>query len=139
MDGAIEVLTDATIGCRKCPCWQRDMKTRIAAKTLVDGATVNAVARGYGVRTNHLSEWRRIVRAGKFVLPNLCGVSFVPITVEQPTATLPKVPETEKGVIDVLKGNMAIRLSSLDSTPPTDYPPLSNCSSADPAEDWLSI
>ncbi|KKM00574.1 hypothetical protein LCGC14_1803050, partial [marine sediment metagenome] len=47
-----------------------------------------------------------MAREGKLLLPNLDGVCFVPVAVEQPTATLPDVPETEMGVVDVLKGNV---------------------------------
>ena len=112
MDGTIEFLTDAGVGRRRCPRWPQDVKARIVAETLVDGATVNAVARRYGMRPNHLSEWRRMAREGKLVLPNLDGVSFVPVAVEEPTAALPDAPETEVGVIDVLKGNVTIRLAA---------------------------
>ena len=112
MDGTIEFLTDAGVGRRRCPRWPQDVKARIVAETLVDGATVNAVARRYGMRPNHLSEWRRMAREGKLVLPNLDGVSFVPVAVEEPTTPLPNAPETEMGVIDVLKGNVTIRLAA---------------------------
>ena len=114
MDGTIEFLTDAGVGHRRCPRWPQDVKARIVAETLVDGATVNAVALRYGMRPNHLSEWSRMAREGKLILPNLDGVSFVPVAVavEKLTAALPDVPETEMGVIDVLKGNVTIRLSA---------------------------
>ena len=113
MDGTIEFLTDAGKGGRRCPRWPQDVKARIVAETLVDGATVNAVAQRYGMRPNHLSEWRRMAREGKLVLPNLDGVSFVPVAIEEPTtAALPDVPEAVIGVIDVLKDNVTIRLSA---------------------------
>ncbi|MBB3995739.1 transposase [Sulfitobacter undariae] len=112
MDGTIEFLTDAGKGGRRCPRWPQDVKARIVAETLVEGATVNAVARRYGLRPNHLSEWRRMAREGKLVLPNLDGVSFVPVAIEETSADLPDVPETEMGVIDVLKGNVTIRLTA---------------------------
>ncbi len=112
MDGMTEFLTETGKGGRRCPRWPNDVKARIVAETLVEGATVNAVARQYGMRPNHLSEWRRMAREGKLVLPNLDGVSFVPVAIEEPAAILPDVPEAEMGVIDVLKGGVTIRLSA---------------------------
>ena len=112
MDGMTEFLTDAGKSGRRCPRWPNDLKARIVAETLVAGATVNAVARQYGMRPNHLSEWRRMAREGKLVLPNLDGISFVPVAIEEPAATLPDVPEAVIGVIDVLKGDVTIRVTA---------------------------
>ncbi|KKN00724.1 hypothetical protein LCGC14_1134950 [marine sediment metagenome] len=112
MDCTIEVLTDAGGSRRRCRRWPEEVKARIVAETLVDGATVNAVARRYGMRPNHLSEWRRMAREGNLVLPNLDGVSFVPVAIEEPAAALPDVPEIEVGVIEVLKSNVTIRLAA---------------------------
>jgi transposase len=87
------------------------VKARIVAETLVDGATVNAVARQYGMRPNHLSEWRRMAREGKLVLPNLDGVSFVPVAIEDPVI-LPDVSEDVVGTLDLIKGDVVVRLAA---------------------------
>lgn len=112
MDSTIKVLTDTGGDRRRCRRWPEEVKARIVAETLVEGVTVNEVARRYGMLPKHLSEWRRMAREGKLVLPNLDGVSFVPVAIEEPIPTLPDVPEAEIGVIDVLKGNVTIRLAA---------------------------
>ncbi len=111
MDGTIEFLTDTGAVRRRCRRWPEEVKARIVAETLVDGATVNAVARQYGMRPNHLSEWRRMAREGKLVLPNLDGVSFVPVVIEEPVV-LPDVPEDAVGTLDLIKGDVVVRLAA---------------------------
>lgn len=112
MDGTIEFLTDTGGDRRRCRRWPEEVKARIVAETLVNGATVNAVARRHGMRPNHLSEWRRMAREGKLVLPNLDGLTFVPVIVEEPSVPLPDAPLAEAGTLDLLKGDVTIRLDA---------------------------
>lgn len=58
MDGITEFLTDAGVGRRRCPRWPQDVKARIVAETLVDGATVNAVARRGPIICRNGVVWR---------------------------------------------------------------------------------
>lgn len=55
MDGTIEFITNTSGDRRRFRRWPEEVKARIVAETLVDGATVNAVARRHGMRPNHLS------------------------------------------------------------------------------------
>ena len=117
MDGTIEFLSDVGGGRRRCRRWPKEVKVRIVAETLVEGATVNEVARRHGMRPNHLSEWRRSAREGKLVLPNLDGMIFVPVTVEDPVVVVPDLPDIDTCMLDILRGDVTIRLSA--DTPAT--------------------
>ena len=112
MDGTIEFLTDTGGDRRRCRRWPEEVKARIVAETLVDGATVNAVARRHGMRPNYLSEWRRMAREGKLVLPNLEGIAFVPVAIDEVDVLLPDLPVTDAGTLDLLKGDVTIRLNA---------------------------
>jgi hypothetical protein len=79
MEAMSEFLVDAVRGPRGQRRWPHELKARIVAETLVDGATVKGVAERYDMVPSHLSDWRRMAREGKLVLPNLDGVSFVPV------------------------------------------------------------
>jgi transposase len=117
MEISDEFLTDDGSDRRRCPRWPRDVKARIVAETLVEGATVNGVARRYGLRPNHLSEWRRQAREGKLVLPNLDEVVFAPLVVAEPEVSRPISTEAPSALekIDLIKGDITVRLCATTS------------------------
>ena len=108
--------------------WPDEVKARIVAESLKPGATVNAVAARYGLRANHLSEWRSRARDGRLVLPAVeeDDFCFAPIVVSDGVggADVPAVagqPTKSDGLsckpIEIEIGQVTIRL---DGTPSSD-------------------
>ncbi|MDC0739707.1 transposase [Cognatishimia sp. SS12] len=64
--------------------WPPELKARIVAETLLEGETVNAVAKRYELIPSVVSDWRRMARQGKLVLPNLEGMDFVSVEMAVP-------------------------------------------------------
>ena len=92
--------------------WPDDLKARIVAETLVPGATVNEVARKYGMRANHLSAWRRMAKDGELVLPAPNPeAEFAPLVVFdiEPASSAPE-PEPVSAAIEIVSGSVAVRL-----------------------------
>lgn len=92
--------------------WPSELKARIVAETLIEGETVNAVAKRYELIPSTVSDWRRMARQGKLVLPNLDGMDFVPVEIETPTPVVRSLPATSSCTIDVVKHDVTVRLDA---------------------------
>ena len=103
--------------------WPDEVKALIVAETLKPGATVNAVAARYGLRANHLSEWRKRARDGRLVLPAVEDDSFcfAPVIVSEGSggAHAPAVAEEPatpaappSAPIEIAMGQVTIRLDA---------------------------
>ena len=121
MENSTEVLSsiDVLVGRRGQRRWPDEVKARIVAETLVEGATVNGVARRYDMRPNHLSGWRRLARDGKLVLPAVAEEpGFVPLMVEEKPVPVPSsappaqspAPASKTSAIAVEVGGVTVRL-----------------------------
>ena len=111
-----EFLTDIDeiVGPRGNRRWPDAVKARIVAETLVEGATVNEVARRYDMQPNHLSEWRRQAREGKLVLPALPEPepAFAPMVIETLKDSSEPVVEATGCPIEIVFGDVVIRLDA---------------------------
>ena len=91
--------------------WPFKLKALVVAETLTEGATVSGVAKRYEIKPSCLSDWRRMAREGKLVLPNLDGMDFVPLQIEEPKLPI-SVPVINSGTLDVIKGDVTVCLDT---------------------------
>ena len=80
--------------------WPPELKARIVAETLIEGETVKAVAKRYDLIPSTVSDWRRMARQGKLVLPNLDGMDFVPVEIEATAPVAQPLLATSSNTID---------------------------------------
>tara|TARA_R110001599_G_scaffold12196_2_gene57296 strand:- start:594 stop:980 length:387 start_codon:yes stop_codon:yes gene_type:complete len=92
--------------------WPSELKARIVAETLIEGETVNAVAKRYELIPSTVSDWRRMARQGKLVLPNFEGMDFVPVEIEPPAPASNPTLSAPSGTIDVIKHDVTVRLDA---------------------------
>lgn len=109
MERSTEFLSniDMVVGPRGHRRWPDAMKAQIVAETLVEGA----VARRYDMRANHLSEWRRMAREGKLVLPAVAEEpSFAALVVRDDVETASE--PTPPSPLDLICGGVTVRLDA---------------------------
>lgn len=109
---------DMVVGPRGRRRWPDGVKARIVAETLVDGVSVNEVARRYDLTPNHLSAWRRLARQGRLVLPASCEPSsFAVLAVDEASAcdhAANGVPARSAGDdrIEIVAGAVTVRVAA---------------------------
>ena len=100
---------DVIVGPRGHRRWPNELKAQIVAETLAKGATVNDVAKRYDLRPNHLSEWRRLAREGKLILPAAENVEFAPVVLQEASKI---EPSTAVSTLDMVMGDVTVRLDA---------------------------
>ena len=112
MVGTVEVLTEAEVilGVKGYRRWPDGLKARIVAETLEAGATVRRVAARYDLRPNQLSDWRRMAREGRLVLPaSDTAPAFASVVVrEEESRDLPAAGAR----LEVVQGQVTVRLDA---------------------------
>lgn len=92
--------------------WPLELKVKVVAETLIDGETVKAVAERYELIPSTVSDWRRMARQGRLVLPSQDGIDFVPVEIEVSVAVAKASPTTFSGSLDLIKGDVIVRLEA---------------------------
>ena len=84
MGSTIEILTDTGGGRRRCRRWPEEVKARIVAETLIEGATVNEVAWRHGMLLPTSLRPRRRLNA-RFQRVDQYSVFSEPFQLRQPS------------------------------------------------------
>lgn len=92
--------------------WPSELKAQVVAETLIEGETVKAVAKRYELIPSTVSDWRRMARQGKLVLPNLDGMNFVPVEIESAAPLAQSLPAASASTIDVIRHDVTVRLDA---------------------------
>jgi transposase len=92
--------------------WTAEEKGRIVAEAIVPGAVIAEVARRHDLAPQHLSNWIRAAKDGRFALPAESDVAFVPVI----AAGLPHVenaaPSEQAVPIEIAAGSFVVRVAN---------------------------
>jgi transposase len=91
--------------------WSDEEKGRIVAEAIAPGAVIADVARRHDLVPQHLSNWIRAAKDGRFALPADALPSFVPVVVE-PAQVNNAANECRVIVIEVVIGAVKVRVPS---------------------------
>jgi len=88
-------------------------RARIAAESLVPGASVTDVARRHGTTRWQVYDWRKKLRTGQLVVPEsvVALPMFAELVVEGAAAEMPTETEVTAGV-EIVVGDVVIRVGS---------------------------
>lgn len=89
--------------------WSDEEKGRIVAEAIASGAVIADVARRHDLVPQHLSNWIKAAKDGRFALPADAMPSFVPVVVE-PVQANKSAPERRGAVIEVVIGLIKVRV-----------------------------
>ncbi|GLC62932.1 hypothetical protein PLESTB_001961200 [Pleodorina starrii] len=88
-------------------------RARVAAESLVPGASVTDVARQHGTTRWQVYDWRKKLRTGQLVVPESVAAlpMFAELVVEGPAAAMPAETEVATGV-EIVVGDVVIRVGA---------------------------
>ena len=87
--------------------WSDEAKGRIVAEAIAPGAVIADVARQYDLVPQHLSNWIRAAKDGRFALPAEEIPRFVPVVVESSRAN---PHERRSAFIEIVIGAIKVRV-----------------------------
>jgi transposase len=91
--------------------WNDEEKGRIVAEAIAPGAVIADVARRHDLAPQHLSNWIRAARDGRFALPADTMPSFVPVVSMESVQADQAAHERRGGCIEIVIGVIKVRVS----------------------------
>jgi transposase len=92
--------------------WTAAEKGRIVAEAIAPGAVIAAVARRHDLAPQHLGNWIRAAKSGRFALPAPDSLSFVPV-VAAPEERPGRTGKTDAhAAIEIVLGSVVVRIGN---------------------------
>jgi len=91
--------------------WNDEEKGRIVAEAIAPGAVIADVARRHDLAPQHLSNWIRAARDGRFALPADAMPTFVPVVSVKSVQANQTAHERRHACIEIVIGVIKVRMS----------------------------
>jgi transposase len=92
--------------------WSAEEKGRVVAEAIAPGAVIADVARRHDLAPQHLSNWIRAAKDGRFALPVDDMPAFVPVVSMASTPASKVVRECRLASIEIMIGAITVRVPS---------------------------
>jgi len=92
--------------------WSDEEKGRIVAEAITPGSVIANVARRHDLAPQHLSNWIRAAKDGRFALPADGMPAFVPVVTTEATQASRAARERRLSSIEIVIGAITVRVPS---------------------------
>lgn len=91
--------------------WTAEAKGRIVAEAVGPGAVIADVARRHEMTPQHLSNWIRAAKEGRFALPGDETMAFVPVVMSV-SAAVAQATSSNEPPIEIAIGSVVVRVAN---------------------------
>jgi transposase len=104
--GRVEIRT----GVIRRRCWTDEEKGRIVAEAILPDAVIADVARRHDLAAQHLSNWIRAAKDGRFALPAETEMTFVPVVAAREPRVDNAAASRHAAPIEIVVGSFVVRV-----------------------------
>jgi transposase len=90
--------------------WSDEQKGRIVAEAVTPGAVIADVARRHDLAPQHLSNWIRAAKNGRFALPAAEMPTFIPVVSVESAPAKKAAHERRPSLIEIVIGAIKVRV-----------------------------